>query len=74
MHARSKQKSPTWGAVSSGIYDESIHCSTYRQAAHDQCLVNYSARSARWRTYADVDRSFSSADAAVEAPLLEQSL
>jgi len=32
-------------------------------------LANYSARSARWRTYADVDRSFSSADAAAGAPL-----
>jgi len=37
-------------------------------------FTNYSARSARWRTYADVDRSFSSADAVAEAPLLEQSL
>jgi len=27
----------TWSAISSGIYDESIHCSTYRQPAHDQC-------------------------------------
>lgn len=33
-------------------------------------LANYSARSARWRTYADVDRSFGGADAAAEAPLL----
>jgi len=30
-------------------------------------FANYSARSARWRTYADVDRSFSSADAVAEA-------
>jgi len=37
MYVWFARKSVTWGAVSSGIYDESIHCSTYRQPV---CMIN----------------------------------